>query len=422
MKRTVSLIALLMILFLGMQLLLTFVKDTHNITYEIISDGKTYGVKEIYQKENGNSYYLELDIEGKVFNYTIPNIFNKKKEIVSEIKTTKMDNLLCVYPVFEKKLTTYNITCEENGTLYSYETVKNNPVVVNFVSSLKAEGFKVTAWDPSVEKTTKGEQSTVYTGNILEEDKILVWIYERIEEHTRKENKTFNSFTYEKYENTHGTLVDHYYIVPEYSSDRVYDFETLLVYDILKHDRDRIRLSKKISQNTYIQGVVDGKVYYLDKDNVIQYEVNPKELTIKEIGNKDLNAKYYNGEWQEVNIYELVNEEKKFKLAIPEELNAVTNNIVEIFETESTYYYYTATGEFYRVLKGNTEKRILLFQVNNPKEVLLKEDTLYYISGDSLYYYSEEFGHRPILKNNEFLYNSKNRYQVYKQKESKESE
>lgn len=418
MKRTISLIALLMILFLGVQFLITFIKDTHNVTYEIISNDQTYSIKEVYQQANGDSYYLEIGVEDRVFTYKIPNIFNKKKEIVSEIRTYKKDNLLCIYPVLEKEVTTYNITCNENERLYSYEIVKNNPAVMEFVSSLKEEGFKVSAWEPSIEKTIQGKQSTVHAGNLLEEDKVLVWIYEEIELFTRKENRTISSLTYEKYENTHATLVDHYFVVPEYTSDRVYDFEDILVYDILENDRDRMELPYLISQNTYIQGVVDGKLYYLDKDNVIQYEIDPKELTIKVVGNKDLNAQYYDGKWETVNIYELVNEDKKFKLEIPEELKVTTTNIIEIFENESTYYYYTATGEFYRVLKGNTEKRTLLFQATNPKEVMLKGDILYYISGDSLYYYSEEFGHRVILKNNEFLYNSKNRYQIYKQKES----
>ena len=46
----------------------------------------------------------------------------------------------------------------------------------------------------------------------------------------------------------------------------------------MKNDKKKtIKLKNKISTDSYINGVVDKKIYLTDKDNLIQYKIDPKK-------------------------------------------------------------------------------------------------------------------------------------------------
>ena len=61
---------------------------------------------------------------------------------------------------------------------------------------------------------------------------------------------------------------------------------------------------------------------------------------------------------------------------------------------------------------------MFLFHVDNPSSVIVNQNTIYYIKGDTLYFYKEGYGNRKVVKNNEFLYNPVNRVQIYKESKS----
>jgi len=407
-----------MILFFGGQWIVTYFKESHEITYDFVAEGTTFQVKENYQKKQGDQYYVEISLGKNQFYYTFPNLFQKGKTILSDIKMMKKDDLVCIYPVLEKEDKSHNIECSKDGVLYSYQSLKNDPSVQEFVTSLKNSSFSSTSWEDESPEGTLAIQSTGFLNNISKRDKVVVWYYQGVEVFSSDSAKNVPLLSFDKYENTHGILVGKYYVVPSYQSNRVFDFNQAIIVDVTSTTFWTMDFPQMVSQNTYINGIVDGKIYYLDKDNVVQYELNPEKKTVRIVGNQALNAQYYDGKWETVNIYDLVNTEKKFEVDYSKDITIERDDIVKVFKSNGVYYYYTQSGDFYRVLESFQDKPMFLFHADSPNNVLLNIDTLYYISGDTLYSYNEESGIRSLVKNNEFLYNTLNRIQVYKESKS----
>lgn len=421
MKRVLSIIILLMILFFGGQWLVTYLKKSHEVDYEYVVDDITFAVKEKYSKALDNQYYFEISSDKGTFTYAVPNLYQKKKKIISDIKVAKNDQMLCIYPIFEKENSTHNIECSMNGVTYGYQAVKNDRFVQEFVEELKKESIMVEAFNGEKQENMKVGQSTVYSSNILENDQIIFYNYRGVDILSLKNNRQLTFFPWDKYENQHGILVDHYYLVPIYRSEKVFDFTTLRVFDITSSNISNIDFPDTVSMSTYINGVEDNKVYYFDKDHMVQYEVNIGNKSVRVVGNESLGGQYYNGkEWETLNIRDFITTEKKFSKSYSNIELLKQENIVEVFESSSAYYYYTNTGEFYRIYKAFDEDATYLFKANNPNNVSLYEDTLYYVVGDTLYYYQENIGQRKILSNNELLYNKLNRVSVYKSEDIEE--
>lgn len=421
MKRILSIIILLMIFFFGGQWFITYLKKSHEVNYEYVADDITFDIKEKYDKSLNNQYYFEISSDKGTFTYTVPNLYQKKKKILREIKVAKNDQMLCIYPVFEKEDSMHNIECSMNGITYGYQAVKNDGFVQEFVETLKKESILVEAFHEEKKENVKQGQSTVYATNILEDDRVVFYNYRGVEVLSLKRNQQITLFPWDKYENQHGILVDKYYLVPTYQSERVFDFITLRVFDIIDGDFYTIDFPDTVSMNTYINGVVDNKVYYFDKDHMVQYEVGINKRSVRIVGNESLGGQYYNGKkWETLNIRDFITTEKKFSKDYSDIELLNQESIVEIFESASSYYYYTNTGEFYRIYKAFPNSPTYLFKVNNPNNVHLYEDTLYYVVGDTLYYYQENTSERRILSNNELLYNKMNRVAVYKDKDIEE--
>ncbi len=413
MKRAISICILLFILFLIAEWAVVYFKQDHEADYQISSGDIIFDVKEQYNKKEDDSYYISIGHDEYQFGYTIKNKFNKRKQILENIEMINKDNMICIFPVFGEEHNDQNIECSSGGNLYSYEAQKNNPIVIEFVNTLKEKGYQNASWQETTAEGEKTTTSTIYKDNILEGDYITVWNYKDLEVINKDGALEQNLSSYEKYENTHGALVGRYYILPAYYNQNVFDFQELFIYDIVENSTERLDLERTMSQDTYINGIVDGKLYYMDKDNLIQLEINPEKKQYRVVGNTELNGQIYNGKWETVNIYDLVNEKKfqKDYSSIPE---IASKNPVMTYENETDYYYYTADGNFYRLSKRNLSLPILLFQQTSFKEVLFNQDTFYFLIDNSLYYYNENYGKRLILQNDELRYNDNNRIAVYK--------
>ena len=176
-----------------------------------------------------------------------------------------------------------------------------------------------------------------------------------------------------------------------------------------------IDLEKPLANDSYINGIVNGKLYLFDRKNRIQYEINPKNNSIREIGNVSLNAQFYDGEnWSDRNIYDFINNDITFGKdysTIPEIQNY---HPIQVEETTDRYYILTNDKTVYKIYKDALNQPILLFQDTNLKEWKVYEDYIFYISDNTIYCYHEDYGLKPVLVRNEFRYNDKNIYAVYK--------
>lgn len=412
MRKAIPIILLLMILFFAEQWFVTIIKKEHEVTYDYVDGDITFLIEESYKKKLGDNYFIDITADQYHFSYIIPNEFRKNTSIVKEIQSYQKGDTLCILPIVNTENLPYDIECSSNGSLYGYEEKKGEPVVQEFVSQLREKNISLPSWEEPSQKPTQGTQGVGYLDNFFDDVNLVMWAYRGVEVYNSEGRSFITTSRWDVYENNHGIQVGEYFVQPVYLSDRVFDFSEIQLVNVNTSKIDNISLPSVVSQNTYINGVVDNKVYYLDKDNVKQYEVNVETKKARLVGDASVNAQFFNGKWDTVNIYDLVNQEKKFKIDYTSLPFLSNEEVVEVFESESSYYFYTQSGLFYRLAKENPQVPVLLFHATDPNNVRMLNDAIYYISGDSVYCYKEAYGNRKILTNNEFLYNKINRIYV----------
>lgn len=408
MKKTVYILIVLVLSFLIFEWGTTFFKKGHEISYKIYASDITLNIKEVYQKENGDNYLITIQNEKEKFEYIIKNNYNKQKKIIKKIEYFKQDENTCIYPILNDDSGTY-LECNLDNKIYTASSNPNQIFISNIEKSLREKGYQLYKANDTT-NTKLYNNSTIYTNNIISSDLITLWTYKGINIISNEKNSNINILGFDKYENSHGFLVGNYYIIPNYLSSRVLEFSKVSVINLDSKETKKIDLGYTLSSDSYMNGVIDNKLYYTDPSNLLQIEINPEKENARLIGSKNLGGQIYNGNWQDANIYDFVSNKILFKNEIPD-LNI---SYVDIIESNSNYYFYNNKGEVYQILQNDLNNAILLFKTNGINNFNVIENTIYYVSGDTLYYYNNEDGIIPVLKNNDLLYNTTNRIDIYR--------
>lgn len=407
MKKTISILITLIILFLITEWGITFFKKGHEVTYKVYQEDTIFEITEIYQKENGNIYDIKIKVEDAEFQYIIKNNYNKQKKIIKNIEYFVENNNKCIYPVLENDEGTY-LQCIKDNRLYTSSSYYNQNFISQIQQILSEKGYQLSKFSDNT--TEQYLNSTIYTNNLINSDYITLWMYKGINiiNPLKKDNITILSF--DKYENKHGYLVNNYYIIPNYLSSRVLEFSSVSIINLENKKIEKLELNQTLSSNTYINGIVENKFYYTDPSNLLQIEINPEKKHVRLIGSKELGGTLYNGNWENVNIYDFKNNNILFQKEMP----SINYSYKEIIEGDSSYYFYNNSGEVYQLSKNNLTNPILLFKTNNINNFNIIKDTVYYVSDDTLYYFNNKDGIIPVLKNNELRYNTTNRISIYR--------
>ena len=78
-------------------------KTNHKTDYNINIDSKSANIHEEYLKDKKRDYYFfEVTYGDNKFVFDVDNIFNKQKKVISDIKTYKKGDLVCISPVYIK--------------------------------------------------------------------------------------------------------------------------------------------------------------------------------------------------------------------------------------------------------------------------------------------------------------------------------
>jgi len=392
-----------MILFFAFQIGINLLKKNHSIDYSLKNSGKTISIHEEYYKDKDSDYYyFEVTTNKIKFVFDKNNAFNKQKKIIDDIKIYEEDDLTCLSPVYIKNNSDPEIICNIGKEQYSYTEIKDKYDLKKFVKSI--DKFDNDKFSIS-EKTIEASRNVVYNEHLYDNENILVYEYSSLVKVNNEDYYKIIFADYDVYENELGVLVGKYYVIPKYVKKP--EYSSLLIIDIENETTRELKIKEKLSTNIYINGVVGDRLYLFDKSNLVQYEINPKDKSYNIIGNKNNNAQYYDGKWSKRNIYDFTKQTLKFKNNYP-----IKDNYVEAFETDKFYYYYNSNNEFYKVYKKNLNKPIFLFEYDDFKEVVVVNDCVYFIDGDTLYRYDNS-GLKKILVNKEFQYNSNNIYSVY---------
>ena len=383
----------LMILLVILTLLLYRTLNFNTIIYHLSIDKKDVKITERNYKDN---YYIEINIDNNIYPFRIYKKLNNKK-IVKDIYYYNDSDVQCILPIINGQVY-MDFMCYRDSIMYDYSAISGtNHDLDSFVSSVKLyDTYKFKDDFQSIDnikynsKFDKTVSITTYDGLFIDDKKISI-------------------FKDDVYTNKISTFVDNYYIVADYSNN--YSFNSFYVVDLKTKKTKRINVKNDISYDSYIQGVVDNKVYLYDKDNELQYEINIKNSSVSIIS--DLNyVKYYsNKKWTKMSKIK-ANKEIYFNY------NTLDNNFSDYDQVEETrdyYYLFKKDGisyKLYRVDKKNIQ--VYKYIIDVPvTDIRFNDNYMYYVYKDTLYFYSDELGFKTVLEYSELEFNDSIKYYIY---------
>lgn len=409
MKKVLPILVLLAFVAFCYQLIVTFFITEHKVNYSLIAnDQKHYTVSENYKKEGNRHYYsflVQTRKKKKSYALSIEEDFDKQERVITDIKYYKRNNLECIFPIYKRERTS-DVACLLDGEQVSstYLLEQRNQDFSYIAKKFAEDGYEEHYYTVDSPSTKEGNLFVFYD-YIPEEYVFAIWNYQGIYILSSEgmENKVFLNEDY--YENTLSTGVGRYYVtVNTDDEEKNLNYYQLIVYNLI--DGGKTIVDVDISQDSYFNGIVDGLLYITDPKAEKQYTLDPSKKEFKEV----------NG------IYEVSNSKLKkadndfFDSQKIDSLRIPNNKITKLYDTtdirknRKDYYFKTEDGKIYRIIQNDYKHPILICQFDDIKEWQVHDDGMSFIVGDTLYLYTDMYGLKPIVKNSEFQYNSKNIY------------
>lgn len=353
MKKSIYLIIFLVLAFLIYIWIINKPKN-YNITYEINS----YKIKEEYNKTK-KSYYINVFNDDTDYSFYMNKKYSSKRKLVNDIEVIVNDDETCIKPIVKS---------------YQFEYVCNSKNVY----SIKNYKEEITS---SLIK--KSDSIEIYNDNYT----YYVWNGYGIT--NVKQNKDIKFLNKEHYENLLSFKTDNSIIFADYDSERT--FNKFYIFNKNDEKVEKIETEYDISFDSYFLGFVKNSVYLFDKKNSKEYEINLKKKKVVDITNKEL-GKYYDNGFKEIEL-------SKFKY---NNLYFKYNNLVNYeINDEQLYKYYE-----------NTKNKILLTNKNVKNIVTYNDNSIFYISDDSLYL-NDSVNNILLLKNFEWKFNYLNQIFIF---------
>lgn len=407
MKKQIKLVLEIFILFIALQTIIFVFKKEHTVKYDITNNKEKFAITEKYLN---NKYYIKISNGKHNFSYIVDNHYFKDKKIVDDILFTKEDDNLCIFPLLKKD--TLNITCSDKKNTYSYTSKEDEGS--KLVKTLKDKKYKLNSWYDTDKNTKDLGKIKIYQDNLIDNTYLYIWKYNGFYSINNKDLNKIDIFKNDTYVNDLGIVINKYYMIPDYDSK--YQFNKIYVYNMKNNKKKVIKSKYDISTDSYINGIVNNKLYLFDKDNLIQYEINPKKRKIKVVGNRDKGGLTYNGKFENISIYDLKDRDIKFFTEdnYLKEVEDVTT-LKYIHKNDNIYYYLDSNNNLYRY-DTITKVKVLLFNEKDISFITGIKDDIYFVKDNTLYVYNLNDGIKKILVYEELSFNIKNRIGIYKEK------
>ena len=401
MKKSIVYLILFFIILVVYELGFNYLKSDHDINYILTTEENEYKVNESFVRDSSqNTYFVKLeDKENVSYVFGVENRFNKRKNIVKEINEYKKDGYKCINLLLMDDTFSETI-CNKDGNLYSYYYLKDELHIEDLDHFLES-------YDTKNDDFITYDNLNVRRAFMEDKEYLIFHLPKRMVIFHDGDQDSFSFSTYDNYKNTHGYLVDKFYVIPRLTNaPELYDY---LIYDLLKNKVENLTLGTTISTNSYYNGDYNGELYITDRTNLRQYKLNPGAKKVELISTVQEKAYIYNyGVEDRVSIYTLVDKDIKFNTTSEKYNN---NKYDQIFEATS-YAYYVKDDTFYKVYEKFPDVKILQFKSNEPHNIVLRNNTLYYIEYNQLKKYNNK-GINVLLEYDELINNYENVFDVY---------
>ena len=403
MKNIKKIILIIIIIFITF-CIFKVIKKEHTVKYKI----DKYSIKEHFYISNDHYYDLIIKDKKNTYIYTLNIDLNKNKKIIKNIEEFKSNELTCIVSTY-KKSDEKGIYCNLNKQQVSIDYLlnTNNSDFKKINKELKKYNLKF----PKENNTKKYYKNLIiYQKNIPNDNLYFIWNYKGV--YVIGNNKvSYKKFLdYDLYDNVMDCVVSDYYVLFDNSS--VNGIENVYYYDINKDKVTSFKLKQKLTKDSYINGVVEDLIYVTDRKQKKEYTINIKDKTIEEIDNDQTKYLVYdNYKKKELSKSDYFMNDVFFdnNLIVDKK---VTNS--KELKKEYNYYYFIEENKLYKALDTVKSEKILLAELDNIKDWLVKDREVILLVDDTIYSYTEQYGLRKILIANELNYNYENIYEMWK--------
>ncbi len=410
MRKAINIVLIFAVIYFLLQFAVTYFLKSHDITYEITNSNITFNVREVFKKVSNDKSYYFFSIKDKKNDYVFvtDNIFNKQKNVISDLKYFKDGKISCVYPIYVKEIDDVVPSCVKSGKNYSISELQDEMDMKKFYEAFPDVSEGLFKDDTSKKETS--EKVTYYHSNFNKNEVLTVYQYKKIGMYTKDEHVSYINFSDKDiYENKYSRLVGKYYMAPLFGDSL--NIRGYYCVDLTTRIINFYEFNESVSRNMYVQGVVDNKLYILDKSNKKQYALDPVKKSKEEVGSVQSQALLYNGKsFDKVGIQDLVDKETAF--IDTDYQDAIKDDYVRAFATEVAYFYYNKDNEFYKIYKDDPTTKIFLFKSDKVKDVAVSGNNLYYIEGNNIYRFNDT-GRKTLITYNELSYNNQNIISAY---------
>lgn len=413
MKKLFLMLIVLFILYLGIQFLFYWFSGGQDNTYSISSDKFTFEVNENSNfNQSVDNYNYKVTIDDVSFSFQIFHDYTKAAKVLNDIRYYKDDNYECILPIFKGNLILMDMICLNNGNYNYYFNLKGkNKDLDSFVASI--EEYDVKQFTDTASATTI-EQLSVYKENLLDAHYLGINNYKGLYDISKEFNSTvYNISLFDKdvYSQKLSAFVDCYYVVADYNEN--HEFNEINVVDLVSLDTFTIKSDSAISLDSYIQGVVDNKVYLYDKDHKVQYEIDPSNKSVVVFSSNTI--RYYNNGWTTMSVAD-ANKELKFVNSSIDYEDKQYVRIDKIGNDCGYYYLYKQNGENYDVYRMSIQGKdglIYLFNTKTIDSINYIDNYVYFINGNKIQIYNDEFGVRTLVDYKELQFNKNINFYVF---------
>lgn len=406
-KKTKNIIIIVLYLIFYLFILKIFLKNDFTVEYYIKSD-KTFYIKETYteNKDNGKYKYSVL-FDNTTFKF---QVFNKngKNQLIKQIYYYSDENYECILPIFDKNEILIDMICYDKLNYSYYHNIEyKTQQMKDFVNNIKEYNLSINLSENSI------DGMTYY--NIDNEYSIALTNYKGIY-NFNSGYKNIAFFKNDIYDAEISGFYNEYYYIADYS--QTYEFDKIYVYDFAKNKKHEIIYPQKISFNSYIQGINDGKIYLYDITNKKQYMIDLDNKLIEKVGDENKGIKIYrNNNWEDITISSACDKSNVFQSEYEQANFDSVYERIDINTQSGYYYFYKKVDNEYKVYRSmidDIENKIYLYSTSTIDRVKYINNEVYYIDNNILKCYKDTIGEQKLIYFKELEFNKSIKFGVYK--------
>lgn len=401
MKYLLKTLVIFIIIFLVLKLVLYLFDEGHTVSYSI----GNFTISEELNTKDNNNYYFELTHEDFQINFQINNDYGKAEKVITNIEYQNVDGYDCILPIFKNGDILTDVMCLKDNEI-TYANDLDNSAIKDYLDTLD-NGYNIDNYQDNASETKLSNTQTIYKDNFLENHYIAMETYKGLSLFGGNET-TVQIFEEDVYTKPLSIFTDKYYIVADYTEN--YNFTYFYAVNIINGNIINIRSYDDISFDSYIAGAVGTDVYLFDKETNTQYKIDIEKESVEQFHDKD-HLQTYNGTWEDISLSEAL-EGVTFNNYYTDEIDGYD----KVDKVDNYYYLYEKDDNHYNVYRAdvqNSNIRTYLFETTDIDSVIYLEDSVYYVNGNTLYYYYN-FGNRKVITNTELEFNSDISFGVYK--------